>query len=89
MRRFPLSLAEVYLDESARTSVASSRSLKPLCLPVVMISKSNNNGNGSDDTQPIECDLLSFDMILILGERCKMSTGHTGIITIVMVDRIL
>ncbi len=93
MRRCLLSLAEVNLDKPTSISAASSRSLKSLCLPVVMIRKKrDNNGGGGgddDDTQPIERDLLSFDVILILGERCKMSTGHTGIITIVMVDRIL
>jgi hypothetical protein len=69
VRRFLLSLAEANLDKPASTSVASSRSLKSLCLPVVMINKSNNKDG--DDTQPIERDLLSLDMILILGRQCK------------------
>jgi hypothetical protein len=49
--------------------------------------------NKNDDAQPIVPNLLSINMILIPRrqhkERCKMSAGHTEIITIVMLDRIL
>jgi len=91
VRRLILSLDKVRLDKSTRTSAASSRSLKWLWLPVVMISKVVITTVMIH--KPIVLDQLSFDVILILGhqfkESCKMSVGRVEIMTIVMVNRIL